>query len=150
MVCLLFLRFCANQSPSNLPLVLIASYKASHSISLILGLLQPTMKRRIMCYILFLTPLLFFGDANQQALSFKVVPTTRIQDVPTTNFETTQNEEALSRIGSRPPRCEHKCGECIPCNPIQIIHNNKQQHLQYTNYEPEGWKCKCGTSYFNP
>ncbi|KAI4335277.1 hypothetical protein L6164_013939 [Bauhinia variegata] len=22
--------------------------------------------------------------------------------------------------------------------------------VQYANYEPEGWKCKCFTSYFNP
>jgi hypothetical protein len=55
-----------------------------------------------------------------------------------------------SRIGSRPPRCEHKCGGCIPCNPIQIPTNKNHIGVQYANYEPEGWRCKCGTSYFSP
>ncbi|KHN35864.1 EPIDERMAL PATTERNING FACTOR-like protein 3 [Glycine soja] len=56
----------------------------------------------------------------------------------------------LSRLGSTPPRCEHKCGGCIPCNPIQIPTNNDLLGAQYANYEPEGWKCKCGNSYYNP
>lgn len=66
----------------------------------------------------------------------------------------TEYKEALfrgmSRIGSTPPRCEHKCGGCIPCNPIQIPTNKDLLGVQYANYEPEGWKCKCGNSYFNP
>lgn len=56
----------------------------------------------------------------------------------------------LSRLGSTPPRCEHKCGGCIPCDPIQIPTNNDLLGTQYANYEPEGWKCKCGNAYFNP
>ncbi|XP_021898899.1 EPIDERMAL PATTERNING FACTOR-like protein 3 isoform X2 [Carica papaya] len=56
----------------------------------------------------------------------------------------------LSRLGSRPPDCEHKCGGCRPCNAIQIPANSHHFGVEYANYEPEGWKCKCGTSFFNP
>ncbi|PWA65280.1 hypothetical protein CTI12_AA335740 [Artemisia annua] len=59
-----------------------------------------------------------------------------------------KEEEVLSRLGSRPPRCEHKCKGCAPCSPIQV----PTAHFgpQYTNYEPEGWKCRCGSILFNP
>ncbi|XP_019416839.1 PREDICTED: EPIDERMAL PATTERNING FACTOR-like protein 3 [Lupinus angustifolius] len=137
------------------------------------------MKRR-MSYILMATlifsslfcvlskPLSPFGDVNQQELfklSDTVDQTRRIQDVPTPASDSTQGEErinkakengyketlrGLSRLGSTPPRCEHKCGGCIPCDPIQIPTNKDLIGLQYANYEPEGWKCKCGNSYFNP
>ncbi|CAL0320285.1 unnamed protein product [Lupinus luteus] len=137
------------------------------------------MKRR-MCYIL-MAALIFSSlvcvlnkplspfDVNQQELfkpSNTVDQTTRIQDVPTPAFDSTQGDErikkakengyketlrGLSRLGSTPPRCEHKCGGCIPCDPIQIPTSNKHLlRLQYANYEPEGWKCKCANSYFNP
>ncbi|KAL5098289.1 hypothetical protein RYX36_002616 [Vicia faba] len=133
--------------------------------------------KRTMCYTLILKasillsslvlyviskPLSMFDAADQQVL-FKVDPTTRIQDVSRPfDFsaqlkgvkKVKEYEEALrgmsSRIGSRPPRCEHRCGGCIPCNPIQIPTNKHLIGVQYANYEPEGWKCKCGTTYFNP
>ncbi|KAI3709679.1 hypothetical protein L2E82_39445 [Cichorium intybus] len=59
-----------------------------------------------------------------------------------------KEQEELSRLGSRPPRCEHKCRGCTPCCPIQV----PTAHVgpQYANYEPEGWKCKCGSIFFNP
>ncbi|KAK4854312.1 hypothetical protein QYF36_022070 [Acer negundo] len=57
---------------------------------------------------------------------------------------------ALGRLGSRPPSCNHKCQGCEPCEAIQIPATSDQMGLQYANYEPEGWKCKCGTSFFNP
>ncbi|WJX28361.1 hypothetical protein P8452_17092 [Trifolium repens] len=125
--------------------------------------------KRTMSYILILTasillssviskPWMLFGAANQQAF-FKVDPTTRKQGVPRP-FDSIQGRKVLeeyeetmmgaSRIGSRPPRCEHKCGGCIPCNPIQIPTNKNHIGVQYANYEPEGWRCKCGTSYFSP
>ncbi|XP_054822777.1 uncharacterized protein LOC129321075 [Prosopis cineraria] len=56
----------------------------------------------------------------------------------------------LSRLGSIPPRCEHKCRGCVPCDPIQIPTTAGRVGVQYANYEPEGWRCKCGTSYYNP
>ncbi|MED6145464.1 hypothetical protein PIB30_025609 [Stylosanthes scabra] len=95
-----------------------------------------------------------------------------IQDIPSPVFDSTQGSERklrekgngakeeeeeskglkLKRLGSKPPRCEHKCGGCIPCDPIQMPKKNND-HLvgvQYANYEPEGWKCKCGNAYFTP
>ncbi|XP_044485605.1 EPIDERMAL PATTERNING FACTOR-like protein 5 [Mangifera indica] len=63
-------------------------------------------------------------------------------------------EEAYSKIGSTPPNCEHKCYGCIPCEAIQVptTSKHKKSHLgiQYANYEPEGWKCKCGPSFYSP
>ncbi|OVA04450.1 hypothetical protein BVC80_1717g10 [Macleaya cordata] len=58
--------------------------------------------------------------------------------------------EGLSTLGSRPPNCEHKCGGCIPCGAIQVPTPTNHVGVQYANYEPEGWKCKCGDSFFNP
>ncbi|WCJ39489.1 Polygalacturonase [Euphorbia peplus] len=58
-----------------------------------------------------------------------------------------------SKIGSSPPNCEQKCNGCSPCEAIQvptISKNHKHLGLQYTNYEPEGWKCKCGSSIYSP
>ncbi|KAL5768590.1 hypothetical protein ACOSQ2_015373 [Xanthoceras sorbifolium] len=64
------------------------------------------------------------------------------------------NEEetykGLGRLGSRPPSCNHKCQGCVPCEAIQIPATSDKMGLQSANYEPEGWKCKCGTSFFNP
>ncbi|KAA8534819.1 hypothetical protein F0562_029739 [Nyssa sinensis] len=61
-----------------------------------------------------------------------------------------QGYKGQSKLGSRPPNCEHKCGGCIPCNAIQVPTTTGHLGVQYANYEPEGWKCKCGTSFFNP
>ncbi|KAI8565393.1 hypothetical protein RHMOL_Rhmol03G0255400 [Rhododendron molle] len=59
------------------------------------------------------------------------------------------NEEAYT-LGSRPPNCDHKCGVCRPCDAIQVPATTDHVRVQYANYEPEGWKCKCGTYFFNP
>ncbi|XP_062147572.1 EPIDERMAL PATTERNING FACTOR-like protein 6 [Alnus glutinosa] len=56
----------------------------------------------------------------------------------------------LSRLGSRPPSCRQKCEGCIPCYPTQTPTTTDHIGVQYANYEPVGWKCKCGTSFFNP
>ncbi|KAJ9179353.1 hypothetical protein P3X46_011153 [Hevea brasiliensis] len=61
--------------------------------------------------------------------------------------------KGLSKIGSSPPSCEHKCFGCTPCEAIQVPTTSKNHsHLgvNYANYEPEGWKCKCGPSYYSP
>ncbi|PIA64290.1 hypothetical protein AQUCO_00100044v1 [Aquilegia coerulea] len=63
------------------------------------------------------------------------------------------NQEAykgLSTLGSKPPNCKHGCGGCVPCEAIQVPTTNDHLRVQYTNYEPEGWKCKCGASLFSP
>ncbi|XP_065868410.1 EPIDERMAL PATTERNING FACTOR-like protein 2 [Euphorbia lathyris] len=67
--------------------------------------------------------------------------------------EMEEYSKGLSKIGSSPPSCEHKCFGCSPCEAIQvptISKNHKHLGVQYTNYEPEGWKCKCGSSFYSP
>ncbi|KAF1887130.1 hypothetical protein Lal_00046368 [Lupinus albus] len=62
-------------------------------------------------------------------------------------------DRGVNRIGSSPPSCEHKCYGCTPCDAIQVPSNNNMHiklSLQYTNYEPESWKCKCGVTLYSP
>jgi hypothetical protein len=61
-------------------------------------------------------------------------------------------QKGISKIGSSPPNCEHKCYGCVPCEAIQVPTTSRHSHLgiQYANYEPEGWKCKCGPSFYSP
>ncbi|KAH7279045.1 hypothetical protein KP509_37G002900 [Ceratopteris richardii] len=74
------------------------------------------------------------------------------------------------RMGSRPPFCSNKCKECSPCEAVQLPtpfrpYKNRPAkkganraasddrplfHLDYANYQPEGWKCRCGSFIFNP
>ncbi|KAJ6389555.1 hypothetical protein OIU77_027806 [Salix suchowensis] len=62
--------------------------------------------------------------------------------------------KGIAKIGSTPPSCEHKCHGCSPCEAIQVptISKTDNHHLNvnYANYEPEGWKCKCGPSFYSP
>ncbi|XP_061371110.1 EPIDERMAL PATTERNING FACTOR-like protein 3 [Gastrolobium bilobum] len=62
-------------------------------------------------------------------------------------------DRGVSKIGSSPPSCEHKCYGCTPCEAIQVPStSSRRNHLgiQYANYEPESWKCKCGPSFYSP
>ncbi|XVF25158.1 hypothetical protein REPUB_Repub13aG0189400 [Reevesia pubescens] len=72
--------------------------------------------------------------------------------VATINEEENAEEESKLGIGSSPPSCEHKCYGCIPCEAIQVPTTSKRSHvsLEYANYEPESWKCKCGPSFYSP
>nr|XP_011460301.1 PREDICTED: EPIDERMAL PATTERNING FACTOR-like protein 6 [Fragaria vesca subsp. vesca] len=56
----------------------------------------------------------------------------------------------MTRLGSIPPNCAHSCKRCVPCVPVQMPTTNDHIEVQYANYEPEGWKCKCGSTFFNP
>ncbi|KAI3979395.1 hypothetical protein MKX01_001587 [Papaver californicum] len=58
--------------------------------------------------------------------------------------------DGLSTIGSRPPSCVHRCEGCIPCGAIQVPTRTDHLNVQYANYEPEDWKCKCGNAFFDP
>eukprot|EP00249_Psilotum_nudum_P002636 c15756_g1_i2 orf=169-564(-) len=77
--------------------------------------------------------------------------------------ESRRIQEFGSRIGSRPPSCVNKCNACFPCEAVQVptpANNRKarahfpssasRMHVNYSNYQPEGWKCKCGNAFFNP
>ncbi|XP_034597805.1 EPIDERMAL PATTERNING FACTOR-like protein 5 [Setaria viridis] len=62
-------------------------------------------------------------------------------------------QEQLSRLGSRPPCCESKCGGCAPCEPVQVRAGAVTEgglRPQCANYEPVGWKCRCGAAVFDP
>lgn len=61
-----------------------------------------------------------------------------------------EHEQQLSRLGSRPPFCERKCGGCAPCTAVQVRAPEGQLRPQCANYEPVGWKCKCGAAIFDP
>nr|GMD37212.1 epidermal patterning factor-like protein 3 [Ipomoea batatas] len=58
--------------------------------------------------------------------------------------------ERGEKIGSIPPSCEHKCYGCMPCEAIQVPTTSGTVGVQYTNYKPEGWKCKCGPALYTP
>ncbi|KAB2613012.1 EPIDERMAL PATTERNING FACTOR-like protein 1 [Pyrus ussuriensis x Pyrus communis] len=63
------------------------------------------------------------------------------------------NYREISKIGSSPPSCDHKCYGCTPCGAIQVPTTKMQTshvRVQYANYEPVGWKCKCGPTYYTP
>ncbi|KAI3785180.1 hypothetical protein L1987_44293 [Smallanthus sonchifolius] len=66
------------------------------------------------------------------------------------------------QIGSRPPRCERRCGSCGHCEAIQVPTTPQIKTptvgvtVEYargdysSNYKPMSWKCKCGSFIFNP
>ncbi|XP_074288692.1 uncharacterized protein LOC141613848 [Silene latifolia] len=56
----------------------------------------------------------------------------------------------IDKVGSRPPNCEHKCDSCYPCLAIQVPTITSHLGIQFANYEPESWKCKCGPSVYSP
>ncbi|KAI3960666.1 hypothetical protein MKX01_003840 [Papaver californicum] len=59
-----------------------------------------------------------------------------------------QNSESVSPTPSSSQ--QHKCGGCVPCEAIQVPTTTDRVGIQYANYEPEGWKYKCRTTFFNP
>ncbi|KAL6585169.1 hypothetical protein OROMI_004458 [Orobanche minor] len=61
-------------------------------------------------------------------------------------------DKEMEKVGSRPPSCDHKCYGCRPCEAIQVPTTTTSRivGVQYTNYEPEGWKCKCGPTFYSP
>ncbi|PWA55833.1 hypothetical protein CTI12_AA426280 [Artemisia annua] len=93
-------------------------------------------------------------------------------DKPANTNSQVEDEKTILRgqIGSRPPRCERRCGSCGHCEAIQVpttpqIKNAKNGlknptvgsvTIQYargdysSNYKPMSWKCKCGSYIFNP
>ncbi|CAJ2634754.1 unnamed protein product [Trifolium pratense] len=62
-------------------------------------------------------------------------------------------------LGSRPPRCIHKCLNCRPCMAVLVISpHHKVGHIHKAIIESEkdegyyllSWKCKCGNKFFQP
>ncbi|KAL3618915.1 hypothetical protein CASFOL_037143 [Castilleja foliolosa] len=80
-----------------------------------------------------------------------------------TDFSSTIKRNWPEQIGSRPPRCERRCGGCGQCEAIQVptspqiksgIKNSitavDDDDDDESNYKPLSWKCKCGNIIFNP
>ncbi|XP_078432017.1 EPIDERMAL PATTERNING FACTOR-like protein 4 [Wolffia australiana] len=61
-----------------------------------------------------------------------------------------QGSERWAAVGSSPPSCRRKCGGCAPCAAVQIPAAARPARVDYANYVPEGWKCQCGSSFYNP
>ncbi|KAK9022663.1 hypothetical protein V6N11_002910 [Hibiscus sabdariffa] len=88
-------------------------------------------------------------EALQVPLSSKEIS---LQSMERTGAINGEGENKMG-IGSSPPNCEHKCYGCTPCEAIQVpTTTSKRVHvgLQYTNYKPECWKCKCGSFFYSP
>ncbi|KAK3013461.1 hypothetical protein RJ639_009769 [Escallonia herrerae] len=64
--------------------------------------------------------------------------------------EAAEAYKGVNKIGSRPPSCEHKCYGCMPCEATQVPTTAGRVGVQYANYEPEDWKCKCGPTFYSP
>lgn len=54
----------------------------------------------------------------------------------------------LGGPGSFPPRCNAKCGKCIPCKPVHVTVPPGTPVT--AEYYPEAWRCKCGNKYYMP
>uniref|UniRef100_A0A2N9ETG7 Epidermal patterning factor-like protein n=1 Tax=Fagus sylvatica TaxID=28930 RepID=A0A2N9ETG7_FAGSY len=130
------------------------------------------MKRRFCCFIIVALQIVSWASATSRSFppndsfgahqpgpdhsseSSKVTLGTE-EGLKSMKGEENVNKEAMyktSKIGSTPPSCEHKCYGCNPCEAIQVPTTLKHNHvgIQYANYEPEGWKCKCGPSFYSP
>ncbi|KAK4757673.1 hypothetical protein SAY87_018974 [Trapa incisa] len=59
-----------------------------------------------------------------------------------------QLRQGPREIGSSPPTCQSKCGQCSPCQPVHVpFHPGIGLPLEYY---PEAWRCKCGSKLFMP
>ncbi|XP_019106504.1 EPIDERMAL PATTERNING FACTOR-like protein 6 isoform X2 [Beta vulgaris subsp. vulgaris] len=61
-----------------------------------------------------------------------------------------ESNRGMNELGSRPPNCERKCDGCTPCVATQVPTVTGKLGIQYANYEPISWKCKCGMSFYSP
>ncbi|GMI81302.1 epidermal patterning factor like 3 [Hibiscus trionum] len=110
------------------------------------------MKQRMRCFLIIITIIL---QIISSLASHDVFPQQQgtVPAFSGVNFDSKQGgveSRMVGRLGSRPPNCERKCGGCRPCVATQIPATTDKLGTQYTNYEPEGWKCKCGSTFFTP
>ncbi|KAL1538169.1 EPIDERMAL PATTERNING FACTOR-like protein 6 [Salvia divinorum] len=110
--------------------------------------------RRIYGFVFLFVVLLNLDGATSRNLPLKNA-TTNIQGYvinhanSPTPIEGEGKYKKVKKIGSKPPSCEHKCYGCMPCEAIQVP-TTTHFGVLYTNYEPEGWKCKCGPTFYSP
>ncbi|KAE8688647.1 EPIDERMAL PATTERNING FACTOR-like protein 3 [Hibiscus syriacus] len=94
-----------------------------------------------------------YHQTGQKPEALQVSLSSSMERAGATTKEENGERESKVGIGSSPPNCEHKCYGCTPCEAIQApITTSKRIRvgLQYANYEPESWKCKCGPSFYSP
>ncbi|XVE97965.1 hypothetical protein REPUB_Repub03eG0064600 [Reevesia pubescens] len=125
------------------------------------------MKQRMCWFLIVALPIISWIHVSTRSLAFhdvvpqqdKVPESSGVTFISKQGFENKGGvvygiEETysrmLGRLGSRPPNCQRKCGRCTPCIATQIPATSDKLGIQYTNYEPEGWKCKCGSTFYNP
>eukprot|EP01018_Ginkgo_biloba_P029914 Gb_30138 [translate_table: standard] len=106
-------------------------------------------------YIIQMNMFLRTSQCRRWLLCLQLLMLLGRQDIlltPTPSLEVTWAQHhvtAIDTLGSRPPTCRNKCHSCSPCEAIQVP-TDLRNKVQYSNYEPEGWKCKCRDRIFNP
>ncbi|GMJ02621.1 epidermal patterning factor like 3 [Hibiscus trionum] len=123
------------------------------------------MKQRKCCFLILVLQIISSSllHVSGSAISFASPRQDTLPEFPGVAFESKQVHHSLGdraekaksgrrlgRIGSRPPNCKRKCGQCTPCVATQIPTTSGELGIQYTNYEPEGWTCNCHSTFFNP
>ncbi|KAK9726937.1 hypothetical protein RND81_05G247100 [Saponaria officinalis] len=113
------------------------------------------MMRFLFCITLFMQILTLFPVTCSRLLPPHHSPGIRVSDESVeASYSLMQEKEGSYRgrveAGSRPPNCEHKCDGCNPCIAIQVPTITSHFGIQFANYEPESWKCKCGPTVFSP
>eukprot|EP00249_Psilotum_nudum_P008926 c21599_g1_i2 orf=845-1282(+) len=57
-------------------------------------------------------------------------------------------EKRRALLGSSPPACTSKCGDCTPCNTVIVPINTGTTFSG--EYYPEAWRCQCNNKIYNP
>ncbi|KAL3850538.1 hypothetical protein ACJIZ3_012420 [Penstemon smallii] len=85
------------------------------------------------------------GDEN----GFKNTKTkTRKYNIVSMSMSMSMRRRLLGGLGSSPPRCKSKCGQCSPCKPVHVPVPPGTPVL--AEYYPEAWRCKCGNKLYMP
>ncbi|NP_001182827.1 EPIDERMAL PATTERNING FACTOR-like protein 6 [Zea mays] len=109
--------------------------------------------RSVLVVVFFALPLLvsMTHGGHQQPAHVGADP----RSPPIDGGEHAEQRQQLSRLGSRPPCCDRKCGACAPCKAVQVRAGagaaaERRLRPRCANYEPVGWKCRCGAAVFDP
>ncbi|KAE8735325.1 Diacylglycerol acyltransferase [Hibiscus syriacus] len=155
-----------NNSPTALLSTLIQKYfdgvrtcqKLLFLITIIIrSNLEGKMKQRTCCFLIVAIQIIsWLHVSTVSSASHDHIAPQQVPEFPGVAFDSKQGVEEtkgrrkLGRIGSTPPNCQRKCSGCTPCIATQIPTTSDMIGTQYTNYEPEGWTCKCHSTFFNP
>ncbi|CAO2821505.1 unnamed protein product [Amaranthus hypochondriacus] len=77
-----------------------------------------------------------------------IIGSISINSKHTLSAESDQTTRRVIRLGSWPPSCTSKCGNCRPCIAVQVaIQPGLTLPLEYY---PEAWRCKCAHQLYMP